>query len=84
MSEVKKDEYIEISITKMVKTLFDNIKTFIVVVILGLVGLSTIGNYSVEKSDKTMMILFAGIILSLILGCLIVAMKNFMIKLKDE
>ncbi len=52
MSEVKKDEYIEISITKMVKTLFDNIKTFIVVVILGLVGLSTIGNYSVENLIK--------------------------------
>ena len=47
-------------------------------------GVSTIGGYSVEKSDKTMMLLFVGIILSLFLGCLVVAMKLFIVKLKDE
>jgi hypothetical protein len=37
MSEFKKDEYIEISLTKMVKALLDNIKTFMFFIILGVI-----------------------------------------------
>jgi len=37
MLEFKKDEYIEISLTKMVKALLDNIKTFMFFIILGVI-----------------------------------------------
>ena len=51
MSEVKKDEYIEISLTKMLVTLIKNIKIFMVVLVLGVL-LSMAGAFMYTPSYK--------------------------------